>query len=247
MAFWRVTTVAINIGDGSRPTAQKTRVGMVMTALGDAGGGIIAILFKGGLFDPLFICAGLSLFAGLLLTVYMVDVPKDDQVAENKDDGENDEAGDAAGAPKELDRSALRNIIGGALVDNIGSAGLQMCISPVMIDAFGPRLTGEKGQMTMSEYQWISTLVALAIIPGLAASLPAFKKYGYAGSCVFGNLITAAATAALLYIAKPVLDDPGMSSASTLFIVFAIFLYVSYPITVISQLTRAPCWRPSRP
>merc|ERR1711871_134709 len=76
---------------------------------------------------------------------------------------------------------------------------------------------------------------------GLAASLPAFKKYGYAGSCVFGNLITAVATAALLYIAKPALgDNKNVSGAYTLFVVFAVFLYVSYPITVISQLSTGP-------
>jgi len=240
--FGASSTVAIAyIGDvfAGDKSAKDAQMGMVMAMamLGDAGGGVIAILFRGGLFDPLFISAGLSFFAGLILVVYMVDAPKGDAADKKNDDDTDADAEDVAGAPKELDRSALHIIIGGALVDNIGSAGLQMCISPVMINAFGPLGTNV---MTMQEFQWISTLLALAVIPGLAASLPAFKKYGYAGACVFGNLITAVATVALLYIAMPALDDKGLSSASALFVIFAIFLYSFYPITVISQLSTGP-------
>jgi len=88
--------------------------------------------------------------------------------------------------------------------------------------------------MTEEAFKWLSTMIALCVIPGAALSTVVFNKIGPAGGCVAGNFFTGVATIALLYIA---LIDPATTATYGGFVAV---LYMSFPLTVISQLSTGP-------
>ena len=75
--------------------------------------------------------------------------------------------------------------------------------------------------------------MALLVIPATQMTTFVFKKIGVAGTCVFGNTITAIVTALLLVIGNfPPTDGT--------FGVFVFVMYAGFPFTVFSQLTTGP-------
>ena len=72
-------------------------------------------------------------------------------------------------------------------------------------------------------------ILLLLFSPGTILSPPVYNKFGLAGGCILGNVITGIVTIALLYIA--------LAPATTAtFAIFVALLYASFPCTVISQV-----------
>merc|ERR1711998_346798 len=112
--------------------------------------------------------------------------------------------------------------------DNIGSTGLTMAIAPLMFEKYiQTPLLDDNG------FKWITTMIMIAIIPGIGLMNPFFKNFGVAGSCIWGNFFTAIACLALFLIAKQ--ETSSLSLA-----VFITVNYIATPFTVISQLTTGP-------
>jgi hypothetical protein len=88
--------------------------------------------------------------------------------------------------------------------------------------------------MSLVGYKWLSTLMALMIIPSAIITPEIFSKIGAAGGCVTGNIITAIVTMALLFVAS---DAPATSGW---FAAFVAILYCGFPFTVFSQLSTGP-------
>lgn len=228
------------------------------------GGGLIAILFNSmGLFAPLWVSAGLSFFAGLVSLKWLIEPMKDDKstsdskfVANNqaedeeipkdvdKDDKstsdskimDNNKPAEDEELPKDIDNKALAVVILGALVDNIGSAGLiPLALSPLLFDTYYGSFVEEGMEPIMSQtaFRWIFVLLALAVIPGALISPPLYDKVGTGASAVIANIFTGAVTVGLLQIA---LANPSQ----TTFVLYVVILYLFFPMTVISQLTTAP-------
>ena len=131
------------IGDVEQNKKKKEQLlGMLVGCfvLGNSGGGIIAVLMADvGLFSPLWVGAGLMVIANILSHRYMIEPTKG--IAEKPVDIEdkftlNDDDEDVI-RPGLIDQKTLWNIVGGALLDNIGSTGLfPLCLSPLALEAY---------------------------------------------------------------------------------------------------------------
>ena len=174
--------------------------------LGNSGGGIIAVLMaEEGLFAPLWVGAGLMVIANILSHNYMIEPTKnnvgasvtiEDKFSLDADDGD-------VKRPDAIDQKTMWNIVGGALLDNIGSTGLfPLCLSPLALEAYYGQFVsrGEQPIMSILGYQWLSVCVALLVIPSTQLTPWFFEKLGVAGVCVFGNSCTAVVTGLLLMI-----------------------------------------------
>lgn len=105
--------------------------------------------------------------------------------------------------PDQIDNKTLWNIVGGALLDNIGSTGLfPLCLSPLALEEYYADFVArdETPIMSITAYQWLSVCVALLVIPSTQMTPWCFNKIGVAGTCVFGNMCTAVVTGLLLMI-----------------------------------------------
>lgn len=223
---------------------------MGLMMLGMSAGNVIAILMEEqGLFMPLWAAAGLSLSAGIVASIWMVEADRSlHQKAHeesNVSEQEGEDAGDKPSAakaeedlwkPTKINWRLFSMIMVGAVLDNLGSTGLTMAMSPLMLNEY--QLDAYKDPdpdiiMNENEYKWIVTLVALAIIPAIPFSMVFYQKVGTAGGCVWGNVFTVFVTLGLLLITK---ND----ASKTWFIIFVLVLYAGYPFTVLSQLTTGP-------
>jgi len=208
--------------------------------LGNSGGGIIAVLMNdSGLFAPLWVGAGLMVIAAIVTHVYMIE-PGDERLEQGmdeklllmKDGDENVER------PDVIDKKTMWNIVGGALLDNIGSTGLfPLCLSPLALGEyyadFANATPPQDPIMSITGYQWLSVCVALLVIPSTQMTPHVFVKIGVAGTCVFGNLCTAVVTGLLLMIGN-------LPSTQLAFGFFVFVMYAGFPFTVFSQLTTGP-------
>ena len=59
-------------------------------------------------------------------------------------------------------------------------------------------LKGEKELLSATSHKWLSTMILIAIIPGVIVSQPIYQKIGIATGCVLGNLITGLQTIAFI-------------------------------------------------
>ncbi|KAL9182774.1 hypothetical protein ACHAXT_004053, partial [Thalassiosira profunda] len=207
--------------------------------LGNSGGGIIAVLMGDvGLFAPLWVGAGLMVIANIGTHWFMIE-PGDsrlrvDPVIEEKLLLEED--ADTIPRPETIHKRTLWNIVGGALLDNIGSTGLfPLCLSPLALQEFYGDFVeqGEDPIMSITGYQWLSVCVALLVIPATQLTPYSFKYMGVAGTCVFGNFCTAVVTSILLWIGNA-------PSTELAFGMFVFVMYAGFPFTVFSQLTTGP-------
>lgn len=278
-----VTVAMAYIGDVIPHDKEKkeAELGIIIAILmfSVSGGGICAILMdKQGLFMPLWLGIAISLAAGILNQLYLIEPDKDlhhnnpaaqaangdgapatggaaatfDPVATPasapKDKGE---AADGDDAPKTLDKALFWNICAGCVVDNIGSSGMNLCMSPLMFETFtlDPMEDGltfsfnpmtnatsfDLGEpiMSINSYKWVTVFVALMVIPGAILSSPLYQKVGYAGGCVAGNACTAVHCLLLLWIGN-------MSASNRTYGIFVAVLYAGFPATVLSQLSTGP-------
>mmetsp|Transcript_46454 Transcript_46454/g.129429 ORF Transcript_46454/g.129429 Transcript_46454/m.129429 type:complete len:728 (+) Transcript_46454:189-2372(+) len=221
--------------------------------LGGGLGGICAILMESsGLFMPLWLGAGLSLFAGFYVHLRMVEPNKELQkkVTKKKHDDAADGGGDDDeeatdkdakpaddGAVTELNKPVLINILAGAVADNIGSTGMSLALMPVLFSKYviGPTFRGDDSTMSPEGYKWLSCCFIFDLIPGMIACMILTQKIGLGASVVLGNFITAFFTAALLIVGVYVTDD-----GSGMLAVFLVIFLGGYPCTILSQLTTAP-------
>jgi MFS family permease len=152
-------------------------VGLYM--VGNTGGGVISIAMADtGLFIPLFIGAGLNLGVTIFAYFYLIEPKKMLHMGVGRED--NDEEEDDS--PKEMDWCLISNILVGSLVDNAGSVGLfPLCLSPLAFNVFLADFlkAGQDPLMTEEAFKWISTLIALMIIP---TAIFSDKLYDYIGA-----------------------------------------------------------------
>ncbi|KAL7550909.1 hypothetical protein ACHAWF_014114 [Thalassiosira exigua] len=207
--------------------------------LGNSGGGIIAVLMADlGLFAPLWVGAGLMVIAVIMCHKYTIE-PGDKRLELEVDLKLSlDDEEDIVQRPETIHRLTLWNIVGGALLDNIGSTGLfPLCLSPLAIEEYYLQFVNkeppEEPIMTIKAYQWLSVCVALLVIPSTQITPLSFKKLGVAGTCVFGNAATAIVTGLLLLIGN-------LPSTDLTFGLFVFVMYAGFPFTVFSQLTTGP-------
>jgi hypothetical protein len=246
-------------GDIYTNKKEKTMaIGMVgaFNMLGMSGGGVVSILMEEeGLFAPLWVGTSLMVLAAILSTKYLIEPDRslasveyetikgdengtemaDTKVVEDWDESEEDEEDQVA--PETINIGVLCNIITGAFLDNVGTAGLNpFCLSPLAFTAYYLNFESEglSPVMSLTGYKWLSTLLALMIIPAVFITPQVFSKIGAAGGCVVGNMVTAIITVALLYTA---LEAPATSGW---FAAFIVILYCGFPFTVFSQLSTGP-------
>jgi len=207
---------------------------------GNSGGGIIAVLMNDfGLFAPLWIGAILMAISCVTSHIYMIepgDGRLDEDVADKLVVDDDDDEEEIVVRPETIAKPVMYNIVGGALLDNIGSTGLfPLCLSPLALQTFYGDFVakGEEPIMTITAYQWLSVCVALLVIPSTQVTPWTFSKVGVAGTCVFGNLCTAVVTGLLLMIAN-------FPATSLTFGFFVFVMYAGFPFTVLSQLTTGP-------
>uniref|UniRef100_A0A6T7JU88 Major facilitator superfamily (MFS) profile domain-containing protein n=1 Tax=Attheya septentrionalis TaxID=420275 RepID=A0A6T7JU88_9STRA len=250
------------MGDVFTDKDEKTMaIGMVgaYNMVGMSGGGICAILLESqGLFIPLLLGAGLMAVSSILNIIFLVEPNRTlapslahqyAQVDDKRMEAvESNQTGDQAAAwvenetdekapPETLDNCLLWNIIFGAFADNVGTSGLNpMCLSPLAFIQYYRNfwVLGLTPVMSLNAYKWISTLIAIMIIPSAVVSPQVFKKMGAAGACVSGNIVTAAVTVVLLYVATAAPATSGWFGA------FVAILYTGFPVTVFSQLSTGP-------
>eukprot|EP00937_MAST-01D_sp_MAST-1D-sp2_P006371 g6371.t1 len=199
--------------------------------LGMTFGGILAILLGTvGIFFPLLPMAALNLVALFLLTKNMVDVRKPNSEGKAKAGEKTEE--------EPFDKGTMWHVIAGAFVDNLGSTGCQMALSPVLVTAFmAPRAGAALGD---TGYQAVAVCTSFSIIFGIKAAMPTFKKYGTAGGCVLGNFFTGLVLLVLLHVAKPVLDGQYPGKNGTFCAVYLAVYFIGFPLTVISQISTGP-------
>lgn len=106
-------------------------IGLFM--IGAAGGGVAAILMEDqGLFAPLFVGAAMDLVAFGLVWAFMIEPNKVFFPNKRADDDDDEVA-----PPDRIDNRTLWNIVVGALLDNIGSAGLlPLAMAPLALNQF---------------------------------------------------------------------------------------------------------------
>ncbi len=145
--------------------------------------------------QPLLVGSALTFVAAILNTVYLIE-PKDVTASRNREreelgmDHEIDhlEDDDQVQAYEKLDYKVFGLILLGALMDNIGSSGLTLCLSPLAFETF--YVNAQPAIMSQVAYKWISVLVALMVVPATIVSPYIYNKVGLAGGCIMGNVIT---------------------------------------------------------
>ncbi|CAB9519853.1 expressed unknown protein [Seminavis robusta] len=140
--------------------------------------------------------------------------------------------------PTKLDYRTLWNILAGELTDNLGSIGLvPICLSPLMFQTFYAQFVENDQEPIMSAnaYKYIYVFIAVIVVPGAVIAPLLFQKFGPALCAVGANLLTGAVTLILLQIAT-LPDQPTSASYAA----FVSVLYLSFPLTVISQLSTGP-------
>jgi len=233
--FSSTLTVALAyVSDVHPGRAEKDReIGLLvgLNMLGITGGGIIAILMQStGLFTPLFFGAALNAVAFIFMYIYLVEPDESLHFEETLD--KEDKVG-----PATLDAKVMSNIIVGAVFDNIGSSGLfPLALAPLMFETYYGNFIAASQDPVMSEtvYKWITMVLATTVVFGAAMSQPFFARIGPAGSCVFGNLVTAAGISGCILIANET------SATRSSFIGYVIFLFAINPFTVLSNLSTGP-------
>ena len=88
--------------------------------------------------------------------------------------------------------------------------------------------------MSPDAFRWISTLLALMIIPAAATSTHLYNRIGAAAGCVWGNFMTGVMTIILLQLSQI------QPTSNTIYIVYIALLYSGFPLTVLSQLSTGP-------
>jgi len=213
---------------------------VAISMLGGTGGGIIAIAMSTtGLFSPLLVSGSMCLVSAVCGYFFLVEPDKlvfasGRQLKNADEDAIVDEA-DAS--PKKIDWRVCSNILVGSILDNAGSTGfIPFCLSPLAFNTFLAQFLerGELPLMSSNSFRWLSTLLALMIVPSAAGSNKIFAKMGAATACVVGNALTALATIILLQIAN--INPP----TSVTYGVFFAVMYLSFPLTVVSQLSTGP-------
>jgi MFS family permease len=242
------------IGDvySADPAKSEEALGTLMglQMLGGGLGGVIAILMEDvGMFEPLL--AGAPMLFVVALYVHKVliepdkglhdaaaDLKKTDNVAAEGDLEAKDKNAkpDALKAPQTLDKKLLFLILFGSLLDNIGSVGMSMALTPVAYTqyAVGPLYVDKEPSLSLEGFKWISTLYIFDLIPGLIAGIVVTQKIGNGGAVVLGNAITAFFMLILLWIGI------RMDSNSGNLALFMATFFIGYPMTILSQLTTGP-------
>eukprot|EP00934_Nitzschia_sp_Nitz4_P007181 Nitzschia sp. Nitz4//scaffold25_size161228//149956//152292//NITZ4_002456-RA/size161228-augustus-gene-0.120-mRNA-1//1//CDS//3329544664//7171//frame0 len=229
------------VGDVSTSKVDKeTKLGILMGSfvIGCSGGGIVAILMNdSGLFTPQLVSAGLSALAAILIIVFVIE-PGNISTEKEGADLKNPEEEDGIVRPKEIDFRAMIHIIVGSMADNFGSTALfPLCLSPLAFKHyyldFVQSIPYENPIMELTGFQWLSVMVAFVVVPSAVGTPAVFRTFGVAGTCVFGNLMTALLTVALLLIG----NAPATRSW---FYLFVTACYIGFPFTVFSQLTTGP-------
>lgn len=215
--------------------------------IGNAGGGIVAILMQDiGLFVPLFVGAGMSALATALV-LFLVYEPSHyfKLLEEQQQDASNGPETQArkttdeeiVAPPEKLDNRVMVTIVLGAIMDNLGSAGLTyISLAPLAFNAFYQdyEALGRTPIMSASAFKWIQTMLAFAVVLGAVGAPYVFQRIGPACGCVSANVATALIIAALLGIAE------GLAPSSATFAIFVTVLYAGFPFAVISQLSTGP-------
>lgn len=88
--------------------------------------------------------------------------------------------------------------------------------------------------MPEDAFRWISTLLALMIIPAAASSTHIYARIGAAGGCVWGNFMTGIMTIVLLQLAQI------QPTSTTVYGIYVALMYLGFPLTVLSQLSTGP-------
>ena len=232
--------------------------------IGRAGGGLMATIFPNDLFVALLPAASLVFVSGLCAVFYLPESSRyhvREKETPKSDDGSIIQ--NQSERPLDIHKPTLWNILIGNLFDNLGSLGLickfvsaggnyrvdvvapvfltsflgiVMCLSPLLFNEFYADAVEEGEEPIMSEqgYKYIFVFMALAIVPGAAASPFLFDTFGHAVSCVCANILTGGTIVALLYVAtiEPATEATFGGS-------IAIF-YIGLPLTAISQISTAP-------
>ena len=145
---------------------------------GNSGGGIIAVLMNDfGLFSPLWVGAVIIAISCIITHAYMIE-PGDGRldigdkltVVEDEDDIQR---------PDTIHKKTMYNIVGGALLDNIGSTGLfPLCLSPLALQTYYGDFVerNEDPIMSITAYQWLSVCVALLVVPSTQVTPYTFMK-----------------------------------------------------------------------
>jgi hypothetical protein len=130
--------------------------------LGNSGGGIIAVLmYDSGLFAPLWVGAGLMVLGVLGVHIYMIE-PGDSRLELDTEKLIIDNDEECIVRPETIHKKTLWNIVGGALLDNIGSTGLfPLCLSPLAMETF--HVEPEPPIMSITAYQCELTIVQVLI------------------------------------------------------------------------------------
>lgn len=243
---------------------QEINTVQAINMVGRTGGGVLGILLgRIDLFVPLLAVASLNFCAAILAYVFLFDPEQacfasgstlhgseysdSEQGLADIEVAESDVAIHAVvemnekedivnSGNKSHDQGLIWNIMGGALADNLGSAGLvPFGLTPLMFNAFYADFVRDGEEPIMSEegFKWIYVLVALSVIPGALLSPYLYQKIGAPVACVVANVFTGCVTVLLLYVASG-------SVTLTSFIAFVVILYVTFPMTVISQLSTGP-------
>ena len=131
--------VAMAYASDVYPTQSETdsEIGLIiaLNCLGSTGGGLIAVFMQSvGLFEPLLVGAPLSLAAGVLCQVFLIE-PSKDLYKKTDDAADTDEE-----APNTLEIKPLVNILVGSAVDYFGSTGLlPFCMAPLLYTVLSVR------------------------------------------------------------------------------------------------------------
>jgi MFS family permease len=155
-------------------------VGVYM--VGYSGGGIISIAMQNtGLFAPLLFGATLNLIVTIFSYYFLIEPNKTLHM-----DGAvlDDDVDDPDASPEKTDWKVATNILAGSLADNAGSVGLlPLCLSPLAFNGFYADFVsaGLAPLMTANAFKWISTLVAIVVLPAAMSSNKVFEWIGAAG------------------------------------------------------------------
>jgi MFS family permease len=152
-------------------------VGVYM--IGSSGGGVISIAMESmGLFAPLLVGATLNLAVTIFSYYFLIEPNKMLHMDGAVQDDDNEDSQET------IDWKVATNILVGSFADIAGSVGLlPLCLSPLAFNAFYADFisTGLSPLMTASAYKWISTLVALVVMPAAMFSSQVYEWIGAAG------------------------------------------------------------------
>jgi MFS family permease len=152
-------------------------VGVYM--IGSSGGGVISIAMESmGLFAPLLVGATLNLAVTIFSYYFLIEPNKMLHIDGAVQDDDNEDSQET------IDWKVATNILVGSFADIAGSVGLlPLCLSPLAFNAFYADFisTGLSPLMTASAYKWISTLVALVVMPAAMFSSQVYEWIGAAG------------------------------------------------------------------